>query len=337
MRKVIGLIVILIVASVSIYFLLPRQSHQSLVLYSADAYTGEVETLAKAFHDSTGLPLPAVKGGGSFALAREISQGNPANVFFSVALNAYTPSYMGSFAPGWAIAIASDQMVIAYSNSTLSNPNGNAVVHEFKQAISTNDSRSFYRAFLDLTSGVVKVGISNPNEDPAGFRGWLVLEMAGSIYANSSNFFVQRLLRDSGNVTGPNAAALVSPLEEGQIQFLLIYKSAAISKGLNFIQLPPWLNLGNVSYSSFYQRFSYNLSTGPVRGSPILLFVSVPSHAQDYAEALGFVEFTVKHASLLSVFGLTPLNPALLFNDTALPSQLSTLLSGGEVKEAGGI
>lgn len=307
-----------------------------LIVYVADAYAQEASYLDSLYANSTGVAVAPPKGGGSFALAREIGQGNPDSVFMSVALNAYSPQYMASESPGWAIAFVADQLVIAYSNATLQNPEAKTIINDFNEALKTNSSQLYYYAFSNLTSGHVKVGISNPDSDPAGFRAWIVLEIAGYVYAHgNSSYFEDLALSNKANVTASNAAQLVSPLESGQIQFLFIYKSAAIAKGLNYIVLPPWLNLGNGSYSSFYSKFTYNLATGPVRGSPIYLFISVPKNASDYQEALNYVIYVVQHSSVLEKFGLIPLSPALLYNSTSVPPQIEGLLKSSQLKEAG--
>ena len=49
----------------------------------------------------------------------------------------------------------------------------------YKAAESSNASADWSSFFASLTSGNTKLGISSPLSDPAGLRGWLVLEAAG--------------------------------------------------------------------------------------------------------------------------------------------------------------
>ena len=67
--------------------------------------------------------------------------------------------------------------------------------------------------------------------------------------------------------------------QAGQIQFLFIYKSAAVSDGLNFIALDCHVNLGSPSLGSFYSQFSYTDSAGKTTGAPIILCITVPLSA----------------------------------------------------------
>jgi molybdate/tungstate transport system substrate-binding protein len=345
-RIVIVAIIVLIIIGALVYVELNSGKHsvttsppstQPLYIWVADAYTVEAQLLGSSFQNSTGIQVPAPKGGGSFGLAREIaSEGSNAqvSVFMPVALSAASPSYLGNYSSGWAIAFVADQLTIAYTNASVNNPYAEQAL-KFAQEGEAGNNTAWYYFFSELSSGKVKVGISNPNTDPAGFRAWITLELAGYEYANNTYLFYDDMLKNGGNVTASNAAQLVSPLEAGQINFLFIYKSAAIAKGLQYVQLPPQVNQGDPSYFSLYSKFSYNLSTGPVRGSPIYLFITVPKNTNDLNESLQFVIYVVEHSDLLDKFGLMPLSPAILFNSTAVPPQIASLLSQGKLVEGG--
>jgi molybdate/tungstate transport system substrate-binding protein len=306
-----------------------------LIVYSADSYVAESASLGSAFASETGSQYASPTSGGSFTIARQIAQGAPVDVFISVSAAAIGPSYLGDRAPGWAIGFASDQMVIAYGGT----PTGNVakVVALFDRASSLNSSKDYANAFGNLTSGVVKVGISDANADPAGLRAWLVLEMAGQAYTGSERTYSADIVANRGNVTGANAAALASPLESGTIQFLFIYKSAAIAHGLNYVALPRQVNLGDPNLAEHYSKFAYQLSTGLATGSPIILYVTVPRNPVQPSQALAFVAYVVQHSSSLGSFGLTPFTPARLYNSTSVPPEIGQLVRSGAVEDAGTI
>ena len=175
-------------------------------------------------------------------------------------------------------------------------------------------------------------------QDPAGYRGWIVLEAAGQAYANNSTFFGNRMISDNGNVTAASAADLVGPLETGQIQFLFIYKSAAIAHKLNYARLPDQVNLGSSNYSKFYSQFSYHISTGVQKGGVIALYITVPADSTDTQDSLQFVEFVVKNSpTLLSPFGLIPMTPARLYNSTTIPTPLQELVTQGYLEPSGSL
>ena len=310
-----------------------------LISYSADAYATETSSLLTGFSKATGIPTAPVISGGSNADASSIEAGAPDDVFVSAALPATAPSHLGNLSAGWAIGFATDQLVVAYSNATLSNPAASSVIslgRAAEKSNATSDWNSFYTA---LTSGSTKVGISNPVADPGGLRGWLVLEAAGFLYDGSQSTYVSSILTAQANVTGTSSAALVAPLESGQIQFLFIYKSAAISDGIGYISLDDHVNLSDAKLAGYYSQFSYTDSTGKTAGAPIVLVVTVPSSSVNTAEALEFVQYVVKNMGSLSGYGLAIPETALLYSSLpstqSLPQPIQALLSEGLLAQAG--
>lgn len=304
-----------------------------LVSYSADAYAAEVTSLLNGFSTSTGVPVAPLKSGGSFADANAIAAGAPDDVFVSSALSATSSEYLKNLTSGWAVAFATDQMVVAYANGT--EPAAASGVISLGSAAEQSNTTSAWNGFFTaLTNGSVSVGISNPVSDPGGLRGWLVLEAAGYFYGGGNQqAYTSSLLQAKANVTGTNSAALVAPLESGQIQFLFIYRSAAISDGLKFIALDPHVNLGTPSLGSFYSKFTYTDSAGTTAGAPISICVTIPLSAANQGEAVEFVQYVVQNAKSLSTFGLEPLTPALLYGSGA-PTSLQQLVSQGLIEQS---
>ena len=309
-------------------------SPSPLISFSADAYATETMSLLRGFSQSTGIPIAPVESGGSFADANQIAAGAPDDVFVSVSLSATGPQYLKNLSSNWAIGFASDQMVLAYANTTAAQ----SVAAEGKAAGGTNSTSDWSSFFTSLTSGQVKVGISNPVTDPAGLRGWLALEAAGYLYAGGNqNAYAARLMRAGTNVTGSNAAALVAPLQSGQIQFLFIYKSAAVADHLSYVPLDRHANLGDPSLGAFYAKFTYRDSAGVSAGAPIIICVTVPLSSTNQAEAVQFVVYLVKNAGSLSEYGLQPLAPAELYDNVGPPVQISQLVSQGLIVAAGSL
>jgi molybdate/tungstate transport system substrate-binding protein len=312
-----------------------------LISYSADAYATETSSLLTGFSKTTGIPTAPVISGGSNADASSIEAGAPDDVFVSAALPATAPSHLGNLSADWAIGFATDQVVVAYSNATLSDSAASAVVSLGQSAEKSNTTSDWNTFYAALTSGSTKVGISNPVADPGGLRGWLVLEAAGFLYDGNQSAYVSSLLTTQGNVTGTSSAALVAPLQSGQIQFLFIYKSAAISDGIGYISLDDHVNLSDARLASYYSQFSYTDSSGKTAGAPIVLVVTVPSSSVNTAEALEFVQYVVKNMRGLSGYGLVIPKTALLYSSLpstqSLPQPIQALLSEGLLVQAGPI
>jgi molybdate/tungstate transport system substrate-binding protein len=309
-----------------------------LISFSADAYSVEATYLLNGFSQSTGVPVAPVKSGGSFADANQIAAGAPDDVFISVALSATGPAYLKNLSSNWAIGFASDQVVLAYSDATSSSPSGEAVIAQGYAAARSNATTDWNTFFTSLASGTVKVGIADPVADPAGLRGWLVLEVAGNLYSNGNqSAYVNPMLHAKANVTGTHAAALVAPLESGQIQFLFIYKSAAINDHLGYLSLDRHVNLGDPTLGALYSKSSYKDSAGVTAGAPIVLCITVPLSSVNTAEALQFVQYVVRNAGTLSSYGLQPFSQARLYNNISPPSPIAQLVSQALVVEAGSL
>jgi molybdate/tungstate transport system substrate-binding protein len=306
----------------------------TLISYSADSYALETTSLLQGFSRSTGIPTAPVKSGGSYADANQIAAGAPDDIFVSAALSATSPKYLKNLSSNWAIGFATDEIVLAYSNET----SASSVVRLGLTAKASNSSSDWSALFRSLTSGSVRLGIADPVSDPAGLRGWIVLEIAGYLYADGNqSAYTTALMKSGGNITGAHAAALVAPLESGQIQFLFTYRSAAIADELQYVQLDRHVDLGDPTLAGFYSRFEYIDAAGVTDASPIVLSVTVPLSSTNAEEAIQFVRYTVIYSGGLGSFGLQPLSPARLYNDTNPPVPINLLFSQGLIVDAGSL
>ena len=92
------------------------------------------------------------------------------------------------------------------------------------------------------------------------------------------------------------------------------YKHEAIARGLQYITLPPQINLGNPSYSNFYKTTTYTLPSGQtVRGEPVYFSVTIPDTYKNLAGAKAFVKFLLSSdgSSILQRDGLDHIKPVV--------------------------
>lgn len=316
-------------------------SANPLIFFSADAYVNESTALESGFTAQTGIPMATPVGAGASTLAANVRAGDPVSVFLSVSRSAVEGPALGSEFPGWAVAFAADQIGIAYTSTSTTTSAAKAVLSAYNAATSTNTTYAWYDFFNNLTSGLAKVGISNPNDDPAGFRAWMVLQLAGIAYdggTSNQQYFMNRMTSNHGNVTAASAAALVPALETGQINFLFIYKSDIASEGLNLIQLGGGVNLGIPSYNSYYSQATYMTSGGLEKGAAIVLWLTVPKDSTDTTNSVNFVVYTIKnYQTILRSFGLVSIVPVQLYNTTGytVPAQIVSLLNNGTLVDQG--
>jgi molybdate/tungstate transport system substrate-binding protein len=297
-----------------------------------------VTSLLNGFTSSTGVQVAPVKSGGSTADASAIAAGAPDDVFVASSLSATSSQYLGNLTANWAIGFASEQLVLAYSNSTTQTAATNNIIGLANAAIKSNATSDWNIFFTTLVGGSVKIGIAAPTQDPSGLRAWLLLEAAGYLYSGGNQqAYASTLLNDHSNVTAASTDAQVAPLQAGNIQFLFIYKSEAVSNELNYITLNSHVNLGTPSLSSYYSKFSYTDSAGTTKGAAIIICVTIPLSAVNTAEAQQFVQYLVQNVKSLSTFGVVPLAPALLYENSPPPAAIQELVTQGLVADGGAL
>ncbi|QPG48599.1 extracellular solute-binding protein [Saccharolobus solfataricus] len=314
---------------------------QGITVFVAGAYLAILNYLAGQFQNTTGIPVHVV-GSGSFALASQIASQTPvpANVFIPVAY-IQAVELTGSRNPGWAIAFLSDQMAIVYSNYTINSPYWSQLYSNYTMAMQTNNTKYWYNFFYLLTTKF-SLGIANPNTDPEGLYAYLILQMAGYLYANHNISYFVSLVKANPNVkVAPSTANYVAPLKAGTLDFTFSYVSYAVSQGLQYLKLPPWLSFGYYpNETKWFSQFAYNISvngqTLTIHGNPVYLYITVPLNASNTQAAYQFIGFILSHESELTRFNVIPIQPALLFNQTSnIPQSIMNLLNSGELKYAG--
>jgi molybdate/tungstate transport system substrate-binding protein len=140
----------------------------------------------------------------------------------------------------------------------------------------------------------------------------------------------------SNIVVRGGSVALLSLLESGDIDYAFEYKSVAQQHGLEYVELPPELNLGDPAHAAYYetvrvvldyQRFSS--VTPSFLGGPITYGLTIPSNAPHPAEAETFLRFLLgDEGREIMVGSHHPIWDTYQVDDpTALPSLLESFFS----------
>jgi molybdate/tungstate transport system substrate-binding protein len=150
-----------------------------------------------------------------------------------------------------------------------------------------------------------KFGRTDPELDPKGYYTIIASKLANSYYKDDN--IKQRVLGDDFP-----EETLITTLETGHLDAIAAYKHEAIARGLEYIALPPQINLGNPSFTNFYKTVTYTLTSGQtVHGEPIYFSVTIPDTYQNLAGARAFVKFLISFdgSSILERNGLDHINP----------------------------
>ncbi|MCK9591291.1 MAG: tungstate ABC transporter substrate-binding protein WtpA [Methanoregula sp.] len=209
----------------------------------------------------------------------------------------------------------------------------------------TNKSKYAYEItqenwFEVLSRPDVRVGISNPMLDAAGYRSIMVTLLADRYYRNSTLFPVligshftpslvvqnvdgivtvnlPEVLRPSDEklVIRDGSIFLLSHLESGGIDYAFEYRSMAEGHDLRWISLPPEIDLSSPDYAEEFkkvrvilgfQRFS---AIGQERtGQPIVYAITIPNTAPNRKLAQEFADLVVQMAETGGKGWPAPLN-----------------------------
>jgi molybdate/tungstate transport system substrate-binding protein len=193
-----------------------------------------------------------------------------------------------------------------------------------------------------LSDERARVGISDPNADPCGYRSLFCLYLAGAALGEGRLF--ERLVGTNSDITvkrtgahatirvpggigrrgrlllRPKEVDLVALLEAGAIDYLLIYRSVAVQHGLRHVELPDEVNLSSHSLREAYRRVRVvQFADMPgraveIEAGPIVYGVTIPSSAPRSEAAVRFVRLLLSDRGrrILEECGQPALQPPAL-------------------------
>ena len=277
----------------------------------------EVERAFEAQHPGVDVQI---EGHGSIQAIRQVTDLHRPIDVVAVADESLIPDLMfrpdpatGKNFTDTCIPFATNSMVIAFTNKS-------RYADEITQ-------ENWYKV---LSRPDVRVGISNPMLDAAGYRSIMVTLLADRYYSSStvfpvligSHFTPPLVAEDIGGiltvrlpeVLRPSDEKLVirdgsifvlSHLEAGGIDYAFEYRSVAEGHNLRWINLPHEIDLSSPLYADEYgtvkvvlgfQRFS---AIGQDRtGLPIVYAVTIPNNAPDRELAQEFSDLVVHMARI---------------------------------------
>jgi molybdate/tungstate transport system substrate-binding protein len=216
----------------------------------------------------------------------------------------------------------------------------NAMVIAFTNKSRYSDEITTGNWYQVLSRPDVRVGISNPMLDAAGYRSIMVSLLADRYYQNTtlfpiligSHFTPSLVVQDEDGIATirlpevlrPSDGKLVirdgsifvlSHLEAGGIDYAFEYRSVAEGHDLRWINLPPEIDLSSPDFADEYgkvrvilgfQRFS---AIGQERtGQPIVYAVTIPNNAPNQELAQEFADVVVQKAKIGGKGWPAPLN-----------------------------
>jgi molybdate/tungstate transport system substrate-binding protein len=257
-------------------------------------------------------------------LEADIASGEIApNVFESVGGDNITP--LEPKFTKWYVQYAGTSMVVAY------NPDSK-YASEFKAF--ADGSKPLSGLFTLMETPGFKLGRTDPNIDPQGRDFIYMLELAQSYYHLPSDTVAKILgTPDFGTSSSSQIFAessLDATLESGQLDASSAFITQAIELHLDYIPLPPAINLGDASLAAQYQTASVTITSNGAQvtkhGSPQVIdltLIGKPTPA-----GIAFVTYTLSPAglALYKKGGFTLLTPTVTGDTSAIPAAIKSEL-----------
>ena len=211
----------------------------------------------------------------------------------------------------WYIVFAANRMGIAYTDRS-----------QFADEI---DGGNWYQI---LQREGVRYGRSDPDQDPCGYRTLMVWQLAEAYYGIPGLY--DKLYGAEGELMRPKEVDLIALLESGDLDYAFEYSSVAAQHGLNYVALPPEINLSDEEFSDFYAAAEVEVAgrepgtTITKKGKPIVYGVTIPSNFPNQELAIAWVDFllSAEGMAIMEANGQPPVIPAVTNDKSKLPDKL---------------
>ncbi len=296
---------------------------EKVIVFHAGSLSVPFSQIKKAFEAKYPKYDVVMEAAGSRACARKITDiHKPADVMASAAYKVIDNLLIPNYAR-FNAHFVTNEMAIAYTDKS-----------KFADKINAKNWPEIF-----LKKGV-KIGHSNPNLDPCGYRAILVTKLAG-IYYKIPDFY-QKLLGYKDSYTNgkenknkvivrPKETDLLGLLEAGAYDYLYIYKSVAKQHHLKYITLPPQVSLKSKKYADFYKKVSFKI-TGKKpgtwivkKGSPMIYGITIVQNEKEGLPrnkegAVKFVKFVLspEGQKIMKENGQGVINPPVITGDASI-------------------
>jgi len=283
----------------------PDNSRTSIIVFHAGSLSLPLMELEAAFEAEYPEYDVQREAAGSRTCARKISDLNQSCDVFLSADDDLIQSMLIPDHAAWSIPFATNELCLVYQEGR--GLKADQKTFEWMEVLAQNGLR---------------IGRSDPDSDPCGYRTILVLQLAD---LEIEMDFSSGILKRSERTVRPKSADLIAMLETGALDAAFMYRSVAEQHGLKYISFPHSVGLGNLDMSAHYATVSVDVAgdtpdvSTSIVGSPIVYGLTIPVNATEVAGAEKFIAF------LLSDDGATILkknHQAVLEVRSAIPGAI---------------
>lgn len=294
---------------------------ENIVIFHAGSLSVPFAEIEKVFEAKYPQYNILREASGSRAAARKITDiGKPADVMASADYKVIDNLMIPKNAK-FNAQFATNEMVLAYTAKS-----------KYANEINTQNWPDVF-----LKDGV-KVGHSNPNMDPCGYRSMLVTQLAETYYKKPG--FFKKLFGYGDSYTNgeedtskvvvrPKETDLLGLLEAGTYDYLYIYKSVAQQHGLKYVDLPEQISLKSAKYAKDYKKAEFKINGKKPgewitkKGAPMVYGVTVVQNAKSPINkdgAIKFVKFLLspEGEAIMKKNGQGVISPAIITGDPSI-------------------
>lgn len=302
---------------------------------------GDILNAMQSMYPNIMIAPAMFKGSGEVAHTEATTQQ------FSVVASADTTTIPTVLFPNYTnyeIAFGITQMVIIVDLNTTA---GQEVYQLWQQAQSYQPMSAQYNEtwqkiwqIIALNPSTV-VGVSNPFTDPSGYQAQCVVKLAGLAFFNNASYLYNAIYGNPSKYMMRNTEIdLLTLMASGQVDFILsAYESNAIPQTQTyhntvFITLPPFINLGNLSYVNYYHQVSITWTENGVTETfacnPVVYTITVPfqSPNKQAAEYFLLLLYSPIGQRILEENGIVPIIPGIVYgNYSAVPNAIKPFVA----------
>ncbi len=255
------------------------------------------------------------EGRGSVANANLIRQGlKRPDLFVSADVDVTERLLHGKDAPiAWYASFATSRLVIVYAPKS-------------PFAARLRAAAQGKVAWFDvLATPGIKIGRTDPAIDPKGYRTVIALELAERYYRRPLRAAILGADRNQDQLLTDEA--ILSRLDEGELDAAFVYSHEARIRHLPAIELPPQINLGDPRFAANYRTAAVTIDGIRYRGEPIAFSLTIPSAAANPSGAARVIQFMVagEGKKILDESGLAVTPLVFHGNRKAVPAALRVL------------
>lgn len=314
MKKIILTLLLLSVAA-------GAYAKEKIIVFHAGSLSVPFAEIEQAFEDKYPQYDVTREASGSRAAARKVTDiKKPADVMASADYKVIDNLMIPKDAR-FNAQFATNEMAIAYTQDS-----------KYADQITTGNWPDIF-----LKEGV-KVGHSDPNLDPCGYRSMLVTKLAESYYQRPGLF--DQLFGYGDNyqngeenpakvIVRPKETDLLGLIEAGMYDYLYIYKSVAEQHKLKYLELPEEISLKSAAFADRYQQATFQINGKKPgewitqKGGPMVYGITVAENdicPANKEGAILFVKFVLSEEgqAIMQKNGQGVIAPARITGDAAI-------------------